>query len=944
MTTWQELFHGPNFGFVLELYERYQKDPQAVDEVTRAYFDTLGQPPETVASNGAGSAAVALAAPPATSLNELNKVVQVSNLVTAIREYGHLAAHLDPLGVTPPPGDPALDPANYNLSEEDLKALPASLVGGPVAENVGNAYEAIEALRRVYSASIGYDYDHVRIPEERDWLRQAAESRRFSPENLTINNNVLLTQLTRIEAFEQFCHRTFPGKTRFSIEGLDMMVPILTRIIGWVAGKGYSNISLGMAHRGRLNVMAHLLYKNYAIILTEFKDPLRDSNAETGWSGDVLYHAGEMVIVNNIHPDFLNDDDETIDLTLSMAPNPSHLEHVNPVVLGMARAAGTTLNQPGQPHFNHRSSLPILIHGDASFTGQGIVTETLNMHRLPGYTTGGAIHIIANNQLGFTTDPDQSRSTLYASDVAKGYKIPVIHVNADDPEACLEAARTAADYLATFHKDFVIDLIGYRRWGHNEGDEPRLTQPKLYSVIENHPTVRDLWAKTLVERGEVNPAEAAERKEKHLKKLEDIYENSILEAEAITPTIDLPPEGAAKRVQTKVDLARLQSLNQNLLNIPAKFNLFSGLKRIHKRQANAIENPSEAALEWGFAETLAFASILADGIPIRLTGEDVGRGTFGHRNAVLHDSETADIFIPLQNLAQAQAAFEIHNSPLTENAAVGFEYGFSTQRPDCMVIWEAQYGDFVNGAQAIIDEFVVSGWAKWNQTSSLVMLLPHGYEGKGPDHSSGRPERFLQLAGEHNIRVANPTTPAQYFHLLRRQAALLKTDPLPLIVMTPKSLLRERSLFSTLNELVEGHWQPVINDDLAQQHPDKVERLIFCSGKIYADLTKHEIRQQTPSVAIARMEQLYAFPNEAVADTLNSYPNLNEVIWMQEEPRNMGAWHYVEPRLRNVINNRWPLHYLGRPRSASPAEGSTSLHNINQAVLVSRAFTFTETA
>ncbi len=936
MKTWQE-FYGPNLGYVLELYERYQQNPDSVDAATKAYFEQhpfLGDLNE--ANGDVSRPSVAMSIPETTNVNQ---AAGARNLAEGIRRYGHLAAQLDPLGIAEPPGDPDLLLETYDLTEADLESLPASVVGSPVVQCTQNAAEAIAALRQVYSSTIGYDCAHIRIPEQRNWLRQMAESYCFSPQNRPLKPDVLLTQLTRIEAFEQFCHRTFPGKTRFSIEGLDMMVPILTHIVGWSASEGFRTVALGMAHRGRLNVLAHLLHKDYAHILTEFKDPLMQEMNAAGWNGDVKYHAGENLIVRRIDSEFWDKGDEQINLHISIAPNPSHLEHVNPVAMGRARAAGSNLEQPGIPSFDPKVSLPILIHGDASFSGQGIVAETLNMHRLKGYTTGGTIHIIANNQVGFTTDPHDSRSTLYASDIAKGFRIPVVHVNADDPEACIEVARLASAYLAKFGQDFVIDLIGYRRWGHNEGDEPRFTQPMMYKRMADHPTVREIWAKTLAERNIITLEEAEARKRRHLDKLQFIYDGHELEADNFEPSLDIPPEGAAKNVKTQVDMAHLQALNDGLLQLPPDFTVFSGLKRVFNRQRKAFNEPQSHLIEWGMAENLAFASILAAGTPIRLTGEDVGRGTFGHRQATIHDIETGTRHVPLQHLPQAQAAFEIHNSPLTENAAIGFEYGFSIQRPDCMVIWEAQYGDFVNGAQAIIDEFVVSGWAKWNEHSSLVLLLPHGYEGKGPDHSSARLERFLQLAAETNIRVVNCTTPAQYFHLLRRQAILLKEDALPLIVMTPKSLLRERSLFSTVTELAEGHWYPILDDDVAQTHPAAVQRLILCSGKIFVDLTKHKIRQNTPSVAIARLEQLYTFPTDDVRQVLQGYPNLEAVIWMQEEPKNMGAWRYVEPYLQDIVADRWTLNYLGRPPMASPAEGSSTLHEVNQAVLISRAFT-----
>lgn len=916
-------FHGPNAGYVLELYERYRQNPEAVDPTTRAYFEHWTPP-----QNGGGAAAVTV-----TGAVDATKIVGVVNLAQAIRNFGHLAARLDPLG-SPPPGDPTLDEAYHELTEQDLRQLPANLVGGPVAERTETALEAVQELRRVYTSTIGYDFDHIRQPQKRDWLRYAAESCRFRPEQSQDDYVGHLKHLTQIEVFERFLHRTFPGKTRFSIEGLDMMVPMLTEVIGRAADVEIYTILLGMAHRGRLNVLAHVLRKPYAQILAEFKDPVNEKSTGMGfpgWTGDVKYHQGGLRPVKPDEPDRL---------VVSMAPNPSHLELVNPVVAGMARAAGTNVNQPGAPQFDFQISLPILIHGDASFSGQGIVPETLNFYRLPGYDVGGTLHIIANNQLGFTTTPEESRSTLYASDLAKGFKIPVVHVNADDPEACIEVARLAIAYLDEFEEDFVIDLIGYRRYGHNEGDEPRFTQPLVYKKIDKHPTVREIWANTLVERGLVDEALPQQMVERHMAKLQATLDELKVEEDFPEPDLELAPPGMAKQAKTAIPADRLRVLNESLLRFPKGFTLHSRLTRVFSPRQTALDNLDERTIDWSLAETLAFASILEEGTAIRLTGEDVERGTFSHRHAVLHDMETGEEFIPLQTLAQAKASFEILNSPLSENAAIGFEYGYNIQAPDHLVVWEAQYGDFINSAQPIIDEYVTSGWAKWGQTPSLVLLLPHGHEGQGPDHSTGRLERFLQLAAQVNMRIANCTTAAQYFHLLRRQATLLKTDPLPLIVMTPKSLLRNPLTFSSPRELVEGHWQPVIDDAQAQQAPEQVQRLILCSGKVYADLVSSEYREKSPNIAIARIEQLYPLLPEAVLPVFEGYPKLQEVVWVQEEPRNMGSWRFIKPQLTRLIDGRYTLKAFSRPRWASPAEGSAAWHAVNQAALIKQAFSF----
>jgi 2-oxoglutarate dehydrogenase E1 component len=917
-------FHGPNAGYILELYERYRQNPQSVDAATRAYFEKSPPP---------GDGAAPVVAPSSEQL-PVDKIVGAVNYAQAIRNYGHLIANLDPLG-SPPIGDPSLALETHGITEADLRQLPASLVGGALGDSAisgRTALDAIQALLGVYCSTIGYDYDHVRAPDERVWLREAAESERFRPPLDPINEHQLLDRLTQVESFERFLHRIFPGKFRFSIEGLDMMVPMLDEVIGEAAESGIYTVLIGMAHRGRLNVLAHILNKPYAELLAEFKDPVnpRKFRADLGWTGDVKYHAGARRAIDLA--------DDPIDLMINMAPNPSHLEAVNPVVEGMARAAGTRVDRPGEPVFDPRITLPIVIHGDAAFPGQGIVAETLNLSRLFGYWTGGTIHIISNNQLGYTTETGDARSTIYASDLAKGFKIPIVHVNADDPEACIEVARMAFAYRAQFQRDFLIDLLGYRRYGHNESDEPAFTQPMMYQKIANHPTVREQWAQTLAERNMVDAAEPEKMMQQRMEELQGVLASLNPEEDLVVPQSAPPPPGAARRVKTAVAAERLRALNSALLTLPPDFTLHSKLQRAMSRRASILDNPAEKTIEWATAEELALATILEDSIAVRFTGQDVERGTFSQRHAVFHCVESGKIHVPLQSIPQAKAAFEIHNSPLSENAVLGFEYGYNVQEPGRLVLWEAQYGDFNNGAQTIIDEFISSARDKWGQTPSLVMLLPHGLEGSGPDHASARLERFLQLCAETNMRVVNCTTAAQYFHLLRRQAALLKSDPLPLIVMTPKSLLRNPYVASSLNELTNGGWQPVIDDVEARERVGEVRSLLLCSGKIYVDLVSNPLRAQTPSVAIARLEQLYPFPTDDLRPIMNQYSNLDEVVWVQEEPENMGAWEFVGPLLHELIDGRWPLHYLGRPRRSSPAEGSAAMHMVNQEALVSRAF------
>ena len=912
-------FPGVNAGYVFELYERYRQNPELVDAATRKAF---AEWTPTDAGTPGQSVTGATAAPA-----NLQLAVAAFDLAQSIRRYGHLAAQLDPLGSTPL-GDPTLAPAAHGVSDADLQQLPASLVGGPVAERAANAYEAIQGLRQIYCSTAGYDYAHVFVPEERQWLRHAAESGRFRPPIDPINPDELLERITQVEVFERFLHRTFPGKTRFSIEGLDMLVPILDEIICDAADGGIKHALFGMAHRGRLNVLAHILQKPYAQILAEFKDPVnaRTWRIDLGWTGDVKYHAGART------------ESQGGRVHISMAPNPSHLEAVNPVVAGMARAAGTPAHAPGAPQFDGGITLPLLIHGDAAFPGQGTVAETLNLSRLAGWDTGGTIHIIANNQLGFTATPAESYSTSYASGLARGFKIPIVHVNADDPVACIEAARLAWAYRARFRRDFLIDLIGYRRYGHNEGDEPAFTQPLMYKTVASHPTVREIWATRLEQTGHKPRTAPDELVKRRFAVLEKALEDLKPEEDLVPPIAEPAPAGIAGKVKTSVPVDRLREINDALLARPQGFTMHRKLERGREKRAQIFANPTERSIDWATAEELAMATLLADGIPIRLTGEDVERGTFSQRHAVFHDANTGKQFIPLQEFAHARASFEIHNSPLSEAGVVGFEFGYNVQEPNRLVIWEAQYGDFINGTQVMLDEFVTSGRSKWGLKTSLEFLLPHGYEGQGPDHSSARPERLLQGAADINLRLANCTTAAQYFHLIRRQGLLLEQDPLPLFVLTPKSLLRHPAVASAPGELADGRFMSVIDDAGARERAKQVRRLVLCSGKIYVDLISSERHAAAGHVAIVRVEQLYPFPVVALRDVLETYAHLEEVVWLQEEPENMGAWNFARPLLSELIGDRVPLRYVGRARNASPSEGSSAWHQLNQKALVEEAF------
>jgi 2-oxoglutarate dehydrogenase E1 component len=919
MNPWDQ-FTGANAGYVYELFERYQRDPSSVDEATRRAFSSwTPTEPDPVAQ-------VAPVAP----ATDLQAGIAAFNLAESIRRFGHLAAGIDPLGFHDPIGDPSLQPQSHGLTTETLKRLPASIVSGPAAQGAANAFDAMARLREIYCSTTGHDYNQVFVPDERVWLRHAVESRRFRPPTDPIDGRELLDRITEIETFERFLHRTFPGKTRFSIEGLDMMVPILDEIIHDAAEGGVQHVMIAMAHRGRLNVLAHILQKPYTQVLAEFKDPILKLRVDLGFMGDVKYHAGART---KAQPDGLPKE-----VVISMPPNPSHLEAVDPVVNGMARAAATTAEQPGAPIVDKGKVLAILIHGDAAFPGQGVVAETLNLSRLDGYDVGGIIHLIANNQLGFTTDPEESFSTSYASGLARGFKIPITHVNADDPEACIEAARLAIAYRHRFKLDYLIDLVGYRKYGHNEGDEPAFTQPQIYQIVAAHPTVREKYAKTLIERGEISREDADLMVQARMAGLEQAYASIKPETDIVPPMLEVPPSGAAGKAQTAVPLDVLQSINADLMQVPEGFTVHRKLERGRERRKAMFASATERTIDWAAAEELALATIIADGIPVRMTGEDVERGTFSHRHAVYHDAVTGEEHVPLQKLSRSKASFEIRNSPLSEYACVGFELGYNLQEPGRLVLWEAQYGDFINGAQIILDEYLTSGRAKWGMAPSLVLLLPHGYEGQGPDHSSARLERFLNAAADTNIRIANCTTAAQYFHLLRRQALLLKTDPLPLVVMTPKSLLRHPFTASTPAELAEGKFMRVIDDAEASAQAAKVKRVVFCSGKVAVDLFTSERRKDNPHVAVVRVEQVYPFPSDAIREALERYSAVRDVCWVQEEPENMGAWEFARPELETILDSRWPLRYIGRSRNSSPSEGSSSWHAANQRAIVDQVF------
>jgi 2-oxoglutarate dehydrogenase E1 component len=896
-----------NDAYIAEMYDAFRRDPASVDESWRQFFRFA----ESLAgTSGTGTVDEAL----------LRKVAGAAALLGAIQRYGHLAVQLDPLG-SPPLGAAELKAEFHGITEADLADIPASALADAHTSTqlTGTAADVVQHMRELYCGTIGYEFDHLEEEAERDWFRRAIEERQVTALLTADEKRRVLQRLTEVDGFERFLGLAFVNVKRFSIEGVDALVPMIDEAIDRGARAGARSVVVGMAHRGRLNVLTHLLNKPEQSLFEEFLGHHGDTNSASG-SGDVKYHLGYR---SERHIE----DVGTVELEL--APNPSHLEFVNPVLQGAARAKQRVAG--GAPGERDESKvLPILVHGDAAFPGEGVVAETLNLAMLEGYRVGGTLHIIANNQVGFTTDPPQSRSTYYASDLAKGFEVPVVHVNADDAEACIQSVRLAIAYRQRFHKDFLIDVVGYRRHGHNEADQPSFTQPKLYELIKNHPSPREVWGARLVRERVVTEEEVLAMD----REVADQHERTFAEtknADTDEYPVVRPEEPRAIEIrETAVRPEQLVALNEQLLIWPSTFKLHPTLQRTLPRRRDAIHN---GGIDWGHAEALAFASLLADGLNVRLSGQDTERGTFSHRQAVLHDAYTGERYTPLTKLPQARGTFEIYNSPLSETAVMGFEYGFSTAAPNDLVLWEAQFGDFANVAQPIVDQFLAADRAKWEQDSGLVLLLPHGYEGQGPEHSSARLERYLQLCAENNLIVAYPSSPAQYFHILRRQA--LRPNKRPLILMQPKSLLRLPAAASKLEELATGSFRPVIDDPRADRRRDEVRRLVLCAGKIYYDLIE---KDRPAGIAIVRIEELYPWPQD-VARIVDQYPNIEEVVWAQEEPKNMGAWTYVSPRLRADIGTVLPLRYIGRPERAAPAEGYHNSHLQEQSRIVQDALT-----
>jgi multifunctional 2-oxoglutarate metabolism enzyme len=870
---------------------------------------------------------------------ELLQAVQAAtSLLKSYRTHGHLAAHLDPLG-SQPKGDPSLQPENVDLTPELMSRIPAHILRiGVPGETL---LEALPRLRTAYCGTIGYQFEHLSSHQQRIWLREMIETGAHRQPLSDDEKHRLLHRLIDVFQFERFLEKAYLGQKMFSIEGLDVVVPMLDELVTLSNRAGADEVVFGMAHRGRLSVLAHNLGRPVESILAEFEGSkrLKDVKAVAaiphGGTGDVKYHYGHRGVYETSAGE---------KISVRLYPNPSHLEFVDPVVTGGARYLQSVFEGAELQH-DPKRAVPVLLHGDAAFPAQGVVAETLNLQSLKGYSTGGTVHIVQNNQVGFTTDPEEARSTPYAADMAKGFNVPIVHVNADDVEACTAAVRLAMAYRERWGRDVVIDVIGYRRFGHNETDEPAYTQPKMAAAIKSHKPVSEIYAEKLIADGTVSAEdvsrESGQRKEEMsaaLKGLREKMEAGDYEDPTVTglttSTGELLDRTASPPVDTAVAADKLRALNLALLKTPEGFNVHRKLRRPLDKRVDALES---GGIDFGQAEALAFGSLLTEGVHIRLTGQDTERGTFSHRHLVLHDENTGLKYTPMKNLEDATAPFELYNSPLSEIACLGFEYGYSAATPSALVLWEAQFGDFANAAQVIIDSFIVSGEAKWGQTSRLTMLLPHGYEGSGPEHSSARIERFLALGAEGNIRIANPTTAAQYFHLLRRQALIRK--PRPLIVFTPKGLLRLDRAAASLEDLTEGELHLILDDPKAADRREKIERLVLCTGKVYFDIDASERRDGAENVAVARVEVLYPFAKEQLESLIASYPNLKEIAWVQEEPRNMGAWKVMSRRFPAVVPEDVDLTYIGRPGRASTGEGYSGAHVLEQERIVLTALT-----
>ena len=926
---------GSNAAAIERLYEQYLENPDSVPGGWRDYFRGLGRDGDETphspireqlreqARRGRrnGNGAAAAARPGGLAIDVSEKQAAVSRLIQVYSLRGHQIADIDPLGLMQrhTPGVLKLDYLGLTEADMNTEFYTGGLAG--TGNRRMKLADIITLLKRIYCGKIGAEFAHVSRARERLWLRRRFEEGVVAMDYGGDERRWLLEQLTAAEGIERYLHTRFVGQKRFSLEGGESLIPMLDDLIQQSGRAGAKEIVIGMAHRGRINVLVNVLGKSAEELFEEFEgnvDP-----AEMKGSGDVKYHKGFSADMKtpggNVH--------------IALAFNPSHLEIVNPVVEGSVRA-----RQQRRRDENRDKVIPILVHGDAAFSGQGVVMETFQMSQTNGFRTGGTIHIVVNNQIGFTTSrPLDARSTPYCSDVAKMIEAPIFHVNGDDPEAVIFVTRLALEYRQTWQKDVVIDLVCYRRHGHNEADEPSATQPVMYGRIKDQKTTRQLYAERLVKAGVLDESEVG--------KLQDEYRDRLDRGEPVPRshlgmigdefTVDWSPYLDAswdEQVDTSLPEKRVQALAKTITTLPDGFVLHGRVQRIIDERVRMSKD--ETPMDWGFAETMAYAGLIEDGYDCRIVGQDSGRGTFFHRHAVLHNQANRQEFIPLQSVSERPGSFRVIDSLLSEEAVLGFEYGYATTEPNTLVVWEAQFGDFANGAQVVIDQFISSGEAKWGRLCGLTLFLPHGYEGQGPEHSSARLERFLQLCAEHNMQVCVPSTPAQMFHMIRRQ--MLRHYRKPLVVMTPKSLLRHKMSTSPLAALSEGHFHLVIPE---QEHtdPQKIRRVVLCSGKVYYDLLEARRAADLKDVALVRIEQLYPFPADEYAAILERYPQAREVVWCQEEPQNQGAWYQIRHRLQEPLNDEQTLYYAGRASAAAPASGIYKLHMQQQQALVEAA-------
>ncbi|MGH7557725.1 MAG: 2-oxoglutarate dehydrogenase E1 component [Gemmatimonadota bacterium] len=928
--------------FVESMYRQYLADPDSVDPTWALFFagyryagngrSATGVASSAQAPNGAPAAERANgrtrgepvvltargAVPDGVDEAAVSPALRVYDMVWTYRAFGHLIADLNPLD-DDPRSHPLLDLSEFGFTEEDLDSVVRCNTYREFQE--GTLGEFREALRGTYSDTVGVEYMDVADKAQQEWLQERMEPVRNRPRLQPERRREILRQIVAADTFEETLHRRFPGAKRFSLEGGTSLIPLLVTLVEEAAATGVDEIVMGMAHRGRLNVLAHVLGKPYAQILAEFED--RPTAIQTAGHGDVKYHLGYS-------RDFHADAGRIVHLSLAF--NPSHLEAVVPVVEGNVRAKQEVFHDTGR-----RRAIPLLIHGDAAFTGQGVVAETLMLGGLEEYRTGGTIHVILNNQIGFTTDPEEARSTRYASDIAKIVHAPVFHVNGDDPEAAAHAARLALGYRQTFRRDVVIDLVCYRRYGHNELDDPTFTQPLMYERIEAHPSNSRIYADRLMAEEVVSEEEVEAMSDEVRKALDEAHEDAQGAKHDGFQRLGgiwegLRPAGEDWDARTAVSRETLETVARALVSTSEGFHWHKRLRKLMEQRAAMVLEDGD--IDWGCGEALAIGSVLLEGTKVRLSGQDTVRGTFSHRHAVYVDQETGEHYVPLNHMAQDQNVFHVINSPLSEYAALGFEYGFSAADPWTLVIWEAQFGDFMNGGQIVIDQFLSSGEYKWQRMSGLVMLLPHGYEGQGPEHSSARLERFLELSAEDNLQVCNLTTPAQLFHALRRQ--MHRDFRKPLVVMSPKSLLRHKLAVSRIGEFTDGGFKRVLDEsELANR--DAVRRLLLCSGKVYYTLLEVRRERLLEDTAIARIEQLYPFPHAELNELVSEYLNLRQLVWVQEEPENMGAWRHVRHQLEPHVPKGVALRYVGRQEAASPATGSHRVHAEEEKALVEMA-------